>query len=274
MKIKANKIVKVFDGRKRPVTALGGVSFLVDDGEFFSIIGPSGCGKTTLLYIIAELEKPTSGSVEFIGEQKAKAKTSLVWQDYRLLPWRTVETNISFPAEMKDEPEPVIKRLTNYFVRLVRLGDFQAAYPSQLSGGMKQRTGIARAMANDPEVLLMDEPFAHLDALARKLLQEELLTLLEGKGKTVIYVTHNIEEAVLMSDRIAVMTNQPGTIRDIVRVDLPRPRNERTCLDDRFGHTVRTIWNLLKADVEQTVRETREEEPHKQRRPFPRNIVD
>ncbi|MBI4321818.1 MAG: ABC transporter ATP-binding protein, partial [Chloroflexi bacterium] len=193
MRIKVDNLVKVFETGKQSVTALGGVSFEVLDGEFFSVIGPSGCGKSTLLYLIAELHPPTSGSVEFVGEQKCKARTSLVWQDYRLLPWRTVETNVSFPVEMKDEPKPLIRRVTSYFLGLVRLGDFQTSYPGQLSGGMKQRTGIARALANDPEVLLMDEPFAHLDALARRLLQEELMALWERTGKTIIYVTHNIE---------------------------------------------------------------------------------
>lgn len=259
MRVKVNKVVKVFAAGRREVTALDGVSFEVGDGEFFSVVGPSGCGKSTLLYIIAGLEKPTSGSVDFLGEQKAKALTSLVWQDYRLLPWRTVESNISFPMEMKSESKPVIQRVTDHFLRLIRLRDFQTAYPNQLSGGMKQRGGIARALANDPEVLLMDEPFAHLDALARKLLQEELLRLWEGTGKSVVYVTHNLEEAVLLSDRIAVMTGGPGRIREIVHVDLPRPRDERTCFDERYPQIMRTIWNLLKADVELSIRESKDD---------------
>ena len=261
MRVCVNNVVKVFRPGRQAVAALGGVSFEVEDGEFFSIIGPSGCGKSTLLYLIAELDKPTSGTVSFIGEQKAKARTSLVWQDYRLLPWRTVESNVSFPVELKDESRDIVRRVTSYFVRLARLGDFQKSYPGQLSGGMKQRPRIARAPANGPEVLLRDERFAHLDALARKLLQEELLVLWERTGKTVIYVTHNIEEAVLLSDRIAVMTGRPGRIRDIVRVDLPRPRNERTYMDERFPRSMRTVWNLLKADVEETIREVQEEPP-------------
>ncbi|MCL5960103.1 MAG: ABC transporter ATP-binding protein [Chloroflexi bacterium] len=267
MDVRANNVVKVFDRGKHPVMALAGVSFEVKAGEFFSFIGPSGCGKSTLLGLIAGLEKPTSGSVEFLGEQTAKARTSLVWQDYRLLPWRTVEANVDYPGEMRDEPKPVMKRVTDYFLRVIRLGDFRTYFPSQLSGGMKQRAGIARALANDPEVLLMDEPFAHLDALARKLLQEELLNLWERTGKTVIYVTHNIEEAVLLSDRIAVMTNSPGRIREIVTVDLPRPRNELTHMDERFPRITREIWNILKADVEQTIREHREP-PKEPRKPF------
>lgn len=275
MKVWIHDVRKVYSTRHRDVVALAGVSLEVRDREFFALVGPSGCGKTTLLYIIGKLEEPTSGTVEFIGEQKAKALTSMVFQDSALLPWRTVETNIDFPTEIKGEKKPVMKKITGFFVRLVHLNNFEQAYPRQLSGGMKQRASIARAMAHDPEVLLMDEPFAHLDALARRVMQQELIKLLEPSGKTVIYVTHNIEEAVLLSDRIAIMTRSPGRIRGLVEVNLPRPRDTDIFYSPEFRDVVKRVWDLLRRDVEDNIREEepRPEEKRKSGWP-PRNPTD
>ncbi|MBI2848851.1 MAG: ABC transporter ATP-binding protein [Chloroflexi bacterium] len=265
MRIEIDNLVKVFQAPGRQVRALDGLTMDIRDGEFFSVVGPSGCGKTTLLYILARLEPPTSGEVRFVGEQRAKALTSLVFQDYALLPWRTVQTNVDFPTELKGEAKPIMKRITGFFLRMVKLNDFEGSYPHQLSGGMKQKTGIARALAHDPEILLMDEPFAHLDALARKLMQEELLRMAEGWKKTVVYVTHNIEEAVLLSDRVAVLTRSPGRLQKVIDIDVPRPRGGDSPYFPSFQQAVSEIWDILRKDIEENIRSPSSEEKPKKR---------
>jgi len=243
-------VVKVFEtGSKRRLVALDGITMDVRDGEFVSIVGPSGCGKSTLLSLIAELERPTSGTISFIGEQRCQTRTAMVWQDYRLLPWRVVETNVGLGPEFRKRPEDERQSVVHRLLSKVRLAGFEQFLPGQLSGGMKQKAGIARALANDPEILLMDEPFAHLDALNRRMMQLELLNLWEQTHKTVIYVTHSIDEAVLLSDRVVVMSAGPGTILDFVSVDLPRPRTMEMMAQPAYAATTQRIWELLESEV-------------------------
>jgi NitT/TauT family transport system ATP-binding protein len=258
MLVRLVDIVKVFETGKRRLVALDGVTMDVRDGEFVSIVGPSGCGKSTLLSIIAELEPPTSGTVSFIGEQRCQTRTAMVWQDYRLLPWRVVETNVGLGPEFRKRPEEERQSVVQRLLGKVRLAGFEQFLPGQLSGGMKQKAGIARALANDPEVLLMDEPFAHLDALNRRMMQLELLELWEQTGKTVVYVTHSIDEAVLLSDRVVVMSASPGTIKAFVDIELPRPRTAEMSARPEYLAASRRIWELLEGEVRRAGRRERD----------------
>lgn len=256
MRVAIQGLTKEFTTEKGTVRALGGVNLEVQEREFFGVVGPTGCGKTTLLHLIARLDKPTRGRIEFIGEPKRGALVSMVFQDAALMPWRSVERNVPLGPEYRKEPLPVYKRATQFFLDMVRLLDFKSAYPAELSGGMKQKVAIARALANDPEVILMDEPFANLDAQTRLLLREELLRIWDKEKRTVILVTHSIEEAVMLCDRIAVMSAQPGAIKEVVTVDVPRPRSLRSMSDPDFIKCVERIWGLLRYEVEKAMKES------------------
>src|SRR5262252_9563829 len=254
MKVVVYGVTKEFVSGQGTVRALGGISLEVRDQEFFGIIGPTGCGKTTLLHIIAGLEKQSTGTVEFIGEQHGKSVVSMVFQESALMPWRNVEDNVPLGAEFRQEQPSVYKRISRFFLEVVNLLDFAHAQPHELSGGMKQKVAIARALANDPEVILMDEPFANLDAQTRLIMREELLRIWERDKKTVILVTHNIEEAVMLCDRIAVLSAAPGVIKSILTVDVPRPRNFKSMRDPDFGRCVDQIWDMLRYDVDRAMR--------------------
>lgn len=211
-----------------PVLALKGVNFTVNHNEFCSVLGHSGCGKTTLLTIVAGFEQPTEGQLLLDGKPIGKPswERSMIFQDYALFHWLTVEENIAFGLEMKKVPRDQRKTIIKDYINLVGLSGFEHRYPHQLSGGMRQRVSIARALAVDPQVLLMDEPFAALDAQNRALMQQEMVRIWERARKTCLLVTHSIDEAIALSDRILVMTRRPGTIKADLIVDLPRPRAE------------------------------------------------
>lgn len=206
--------------------ALDDFSLSVNAGDFVSILGPSGCGKSTLLDIISGLTSPRSGEIRIDGNvvKGPALDRGFVMQGYALLPWRTVYKNISYGLEVKKVPRKQRKIICDHYIHLVGLDGFEDRYPNELSGGMKQRVAIARALAYEPEVLLMDEPFAAVDAQTRESLQDELLRIWDETGKTIIFVTHSIEEAVILSTRVVVMTPRPGRIRQVQTVDLPRPR--------------------------------------------------
>lgn len=257
MRVVIHGLTKEFMTGQGKIHALGGVNLEVREREFFGVIGPTGCGKTTLLHIIAGLEQPTSGSVEFVGEKRTQAMVSMVFQDAALMPWRTVERNVPLGPEFRKESAPVYKRVTQFFLEMVRLLDFSGAHPAELSGGMKQKVALARALANDPEVILMDEPFASLDAQTRLLLREELLRIWERDKKTVILVTHNIEEAVMLCDRIAVMSAAPGIVKSVIPVEVPRPRNFKSMSDPDFIRCLEKIWDLLRYEVDKAMKENR-----------------
>lgn len=199
----------------------------IDQGEFICLLGPSGCGKTTVLRMIAGLEHPTGGEIR-IKDRPVDGPgqdRGMVFQEFALLPWRTVRKNIEFGLEIQGIPSEKRKVISDTYIQLVGLKGFEDARPYELSGGMKQRVGIARALASNPEILLMDEPFGALDAQTRNLMQKELLRIWEETKKTVVFVTHSVDEAVFLSDRIVVMTNRPGKVKEIYPVSLPRPRD-------------------------------------------------
>jgi NitT/TauT family transport system ATP-binding protein len=217
------------DPLHKGVAALEGVSLEVFEGEFVCIVGPSGCGKTTLLHSIAGLKPyfpPDSGQI-LIGGEKVKgpgAERGIVFQEYALFPWRDVQENIEFGLKLRGVPREERARRSEYYIHLVGLNEFRKKFPHQLSGGMKQRVAVARALVNNPKVLLMDEPFAVVDAQTRMTLQEELNRIYDNEKKTVIFVTHSVEEAIFLATRIIVMSSRPGRILEDLPVRLPRPR--------------------------------------------------
>ena len=208
------------------VSALEGITLDVTPGEFLILLGPSGCGKSTLLQIMAGLEAPSSGAIDFAVGVGGHAKlTSMVFQDYALFPWRTVLANVTFGPEVRGLPRREREARARQLIELVNLRGAEHRYPHELSGGMRQRVALARALANDPQVLLFDEPLAALDSQTRRVMQDELLRIWTETGKTFVYVTHSLQEAVLLGTRIVLMTAGPGRIKQVEEVTLPRPRH-------------------------------------------------
>lgn len=230
--LKVENVSKIFPAinRSHAVQALQDISLEVKTNEFVSILGHSGCGKTTLLNLIAGFEKPTSGRIECAGKEVKEpgAERAMVFQDYALFPWLTVRDNIAFGLNIKGIDSATINQKVDHFANLVGLGAFVESYPHQLSGGMRQRVSIARAFAVDPTVLLMDEPFAALDAQNRAMMQKEMIRILAEESKTVVLVTHSIEESINLSDVIIIMTRRPGRVKEVIRVPEPRRMVEDT----------------------------------------------
>jgi len=246
------------EGGSRYFTAIEHVDLNVGEGEFVSIVGSSGCGKSTFLYILAGLNKNTSGMAYINGKEirGPSLDRGIIMQAYALFPWRTIRKNVEFGLEVKGLPPKERTRIAKEYIDLVGLSDFAEHYPYELSGGMKQRIAIARALAYDPDVLLMDEPFAAVDEQTRNLLHEQLQAICDKTNKTVVFVTHSIEEAIFLSDRVAVMTPSPGTIREIVDIELDRPRTALVKTSDVFTAYRRRIWQLLQTEEEMTAEVT------------------
>ncbi len=227
-KIKVENLSKKFnfDKDKTSIQVLEDISFSLHNNEVLSVIGPSGCGKTTLLYIIAGFIPYDRGKIYHDKEliTAPSSKRTVMFQEYGLFPWMSVEENIEFGLKARGMPENKRKEVAHRFVELVHLKGFENKYPHQLSGGMKQRVGIARALAPSPEVVLMDEPFASLDYLTREIMQEEILMIWEKTKKALILITHNIEEAIFLSDKVLILTARPGRTKEIVNIDLEKPR--------------------------------------------------
>ncbi|AIF52365.1 ABC transporter ATP-binding protein [Pelosinus sp. UFO1] len=251
-KIVARNINRIYqikrksDDKPTEFQAIKQLDLTVKKGEFLAIVGPSGCGKSTFLDMIAGLAKPSSGEI-FIDNKLITGPAldrGIVLQGYALFPWRTVRKNVEFGLAVKKVPQKQRAEISQKYIELVGLHNFEDRYPHELSGGMKQRVAIARALAYDPEVLLMDEPFAAVDAQTREVLQEELLRIWEKTKKTIIFVTHGIDEAVFLADRVAVMSTNPGSIKEIVSINLPRPRDGIRSSAD-FGWVRHKIWELL-----------------------------
>jgi len=250
--IEARSITLVFKPKNRePVTALQNFGLEVARGEFVSIVGPSGCGKSTFLNVLLGLVRPESGELKLNNQRITGPgqERAMVFQEFGLLPWRTVQANVELGLELKNVPAAVRAARAAELINLVGLKGFEQHYPHELSGGMKQRVGLARALATEPDVLLMDEPFAALDAQTRDLMQTELLQIWERTHKTVLFVTHSIEEAVYLSDRVIVMTARPGKTKAVLPIPLPRPRDYEMRLTAEFNEIKSHIWDNLKDEL-------------------------
>ncbi|MFC1848209.1 ABC transporter ATP-binding protein [Chloroflexota bacterium] len=254
MKVSCHQVSKEFTTRHGVVSALSNISFETAEQEFLCILGPSGCGKTTLLRIIAGLLDPTSGAVNYKGQKSQNGlATALVFQEHGVFPWMNVIDNICFGLETRGIGKKERHRTAIPLIEKMGLAGFLRNYPHQLSSGMKQRVGLARALVSGAAVLLMDEPFASVDAQMRLILQEQLLEIYQEYRKSVIYITHDIDEALMLADRIILITARPGQVKGEIKVDLPRPRN----LDGRHsGELARMkteIWGMIREEVEQTM---------------------
>jgi NitT/TauT family transport system ATP-binding protein len=252
---------KTFKTPEGAVTAVDSVSFSVAKGEIVSLIGPSGCGKSTVFNIIGGLTPASQGRVSIDGEGVSgpHAAIGMVFQEESTLPWRTVVENVAFPLEIEGIRRRERHKIARHFVELVGLAGFERRYPAELSGGMRQRVAIARALAFRPKILLMDEPFAALDEQTRLLLGDKVLQIQQDLGQTILLITHNITEAVQLSDRILVMSYRPGRIKRTVEIALPRPRTSAIVSSDAFGRYVAEIWGDLR---EEASRGMRQDETH------------
>lgn len=238
-------------GEPNQVHALQDASGEIFEGEFISIIGPSGCGKSTLLHTLDGLIRPVTGSIHINGKRVdgPGGEKAMVFQDFALMPWHTVFQNVAFGLRLEGKAEKDIRDHVMHYIKMVGLEGFEGKYPHQLSGGMKQRVGIARAFAVNPKILLMDEPFSAIDEQTREIMQEEVLKIMFKEKKTVIFITHSIDEAVFLSSRIFLMTVRPGRIVEDLKIDIPYPRTLETKLLPEYQEYKSQIWNHLKAEV-------------------------
>jgi NitT/TauT family transport system ATP-binding protein len=249
VKVRMDAVTKHFRTRRGTLIALDGVSLEIASGEFVAVVGPSGCGKSTLLRLVAGLYAPSGGSLEVHRSTDARPPTAMVFQEHALFPWLTIRANVMFGPRNRGVPKRVAAELADDQLARMGLAGFADYYPHQLSGGMKQRVGIARALAQDPEILLMDEPLGALDAQTRTLLQEQILALRQESEPTTIYVTHAIDEAIFLADRVVLMTARPGRVKEDLPVDLPGgdPEVRGTA---EFARLSQEIWHHLRAEVE------------------------
>jgi len=252
-KLRIDRLSKHYwlDREGRDVLALDDVSLSVEDGEFMAIVGPSGCGKTSLLNIVAGLLPYDGGDVSIDGKKVdgPGIDRAVVFQHSSLLPWRTIAGNVRYGMEMQRRFDAAaMAERTDYFTKMVGLSGFERHYPSELSGGMQQRVNLARALAADPAVLLMDEPFAALDAQTREFMQAELLKIWAKARKTVLFITHQINEAVYLADRVAVMSARPGRVKDVFQIPFTRPRTLALKRDPRFLELEDSIWQLIEEE--------------------------
>lgn len=241
---------------KEPLTAVDGASFSVRQGEFVALLGPSGCGKSTTLMCIAGLHRPTEGKVVLNGAriEGPGPERALVFQDFALLPWRTVRRNVAMGFEFRRRRSAEVLSQVDGYIRMAGLEGFEDAYPHELSGGMRQRVGIARALVAKPSLLLMDEPFGALDAQTREVMGGELLRIWNEERRTVILVTHSIDEAIYLADWVIVMTARPGKVKKKIRIELPRPRTHEIRSSTEFGLYRDSIWELLEGEVQESMR--------------------
>lgn len=248
----AEAVSKVFEIGSRRVTALEEFTLTVHEREFVCLVGASGCGKTTFLKLAAGFLPVTSGRILVAGEPvtTVHSRCVIVFQDYALFPWKTARKNIEFALQMRRLPAREWPDIVSRILKMVHLEGFENLYPRELSGGMQQRVALARALASDAPVLLMDEPFAALDAMTRSVLQQELLRIHEASGKAIVFVTHNIEEALVLADRIVVMRANPGRIFRVFQNPLPRPRTLDVMTGPAFGQLRREIWDAVSIDLE------------------------
>jgi NitT/TauT family transport system ATP-binding protein len=251
----ADRVTKAFPAGGEGLVALQNLSLEVAEGEFLCLIGASGCGKSTLLNMFAGFIQPTTGQVLLRGRPITgiEPRCGMVFQSYALFPWKTVRGNVEFGLKMQGVPAATRRATAERFIEMVNLRGFGNRYPSELSGGMQQRVTLARILAADPEVLLMDEPFAALDAMTRQVMQEELIRIHEQSRKTTVFITHNIDEALILADRIVVMSARPGRVKAILPNDLPRPRHVSIQLSPDYAALKARIWDHVEEEVRRHV---------------------
>jgi NitT/TauT family transport system ATP-binding protein len=251
VKVSVQAVGKVFSSSAGRVEALSDISLDVRDGEFLCLLGPSGCGKTTLLRIMAELESLSAGRIEMRHDDPSRPLSAVVFQDYSVFPWKTIRDNVVFPLLQQGLRRREAREVARHWLGQLDLAGFENSYPDTVSGGMKQRVAIARALALRPELLLMDEPLAALDAQLRLLLQEKLLDLWQHNQNTVVFVTHSIDEALLLGDRIAVMSARPGRIDTVIEVPFARPRDpDEIRASSGFAELRDEIWHRLRRELQ------------------------
>lgn len=255
-RIRITGLKKVYGEGSRQVVAIEDFNLTVPDNEFFCLLGPSGCGKSTFLRILSGLIDHEGGTVEIdnSGKSSDQPLTNMVFQEHGIFPWKSVLDNVAFGLKMRGVGKTERYEIAQHFIEKVNLNGFENSYPHQLSGGMKQRVGIARAFANDPAILLMDEPFGALDAQTKEQLQEELLDIWGDADKTAVYVTHDIEEAIMLGDRMGIMTARPGHLKEVIDIDLPRPRTKQTRNMDRFIELRNQVWDILGEEVTRSMK--------------------
>lgn len=250
--VELDSVTKFYAGQEKQLHALHDISFGIERGEFVCIVGPSGCGKSTLLKIMAGLDQPSSGEVRIQGGtvRGPHSKISMVFQAFGLFPWRTVLENVAYGLEMRRVSKPERQEIAKQYLEMVGLGAYEHMYPKQLSGGMKQRVGIARALAVDPEVVLMDEAFSAIDEVTADVLREEVQEIHRETGKTFVLVTHNLSEAIELADKVVVLSSRPAKVKKIISVGLKRPRDRTHSM---FVHMHKDILHLLKEELEGTI---------------------
>ena len=251
MKLVIDKICKDFTNNKgKALSVLQDINLTVNEEEFVALVGPSGCGKSTLLNIASVLLEPTSGTVKFTQVDAGyEPRMSIVFQETGLFPWRNVHDNIAFGLETAGMPTEEREQRIKHYIELVGLKGFEKSFPHQLSGGMRQRVGIARALAIEPDLLLMDEPFSALDAQTRTIMQEELVTLWEKTRLTTLYVTHNIQEAVMLADRVVLLSRRPGKVNKILTIAIPRADRDKPEHAEEIAEFIRIIWEHISKDA-------------------------
>ncbi|MGH3346149.1 MAG: ABC transporter ATP-binding protein [Nocardioides sp.] len=253
--VEAHDVSVTYDRLREKDTLIALRGFTIDlrQGEFLVVVGPSGCGKSTFLNVVAGLTFPSAGTVKVMGKPVTgpARDRAVVFQDYALMPWRTTQQNVRFGLEMQGRVDSTTPDVVRHYIKLVGLEGFEKAYPRELSGGMRQRVGLARALATEPRLLLMDEPFAAVDAMTREVMQDELARIVSETGQAIIFITHSVDEAITLADRIAVVTDRPGRIRELLTVDLQRPRGRDARSLPEFQALRDRIWQLLsKYDVQ------------------------
>lgn len=251
MKLVIEDISKIFaSSHGSELSVLENINMTINEEEFVALVGPSGCGKSTLLNITAGLLEPSTGIVKFTDvDEQHQPRLSIVFQETGLFPWRNVHDNIAFGLETAGMPAAQREERIKHYIELVGLGGFEKAFPHQLSGGMRQRVGIARALAIEPDLLLMDEPFSALDAQTRTIMQEELVTLWEKTCLTTLYVTHNIQEAVMLADRVVLLSRRPGKISSILKIDIPREDRSKQEHAEEIAEYINKIWEHISKDA-------------------------
>ncbi|MDX1763482.1 MAG: ABC transporter ATP-binding protein [bacterium] len=249
--IQLEGVSKVFSTRKGDVEAVRGFSLQIRQGEVVTLVGASGCGKTTVLNMVAGFMPPTSGQVLLDGQSitGVEPRCGMIFQSYALFPWLTVRKNVEFGPRINGIPGAVRRAEAQKYIEMVGLDGFEDAYPGELSGGMRQRVALCRVLANKPDILLCDEPFAALDAMTRQVMQQELLRIVSRSGQTVLFITHSIDEALILSDRVVVMSARPGQVKAMHDVDLARPRKVEVQLTDAYLSLKRKIWDMVEEEV-------------------------